>query len=63
MFASLNEASEAVAKLRLDLLMQGDGTFDHLPRYAEQELLIAISHLELAARHLKLGWFDQMQPK
>ncbi len=63
MFASLNEASEAVALLRQQLLFEGDGKFDHLPRFAEQELLIAISHLDLAARHLKMGWFDQMQPK
>lgn len=59
-FRSLNEAAEAVESLRADMLFGTDGQFDHLPRYAQHHLLLALAALETAKNHLKLGWMEQM---
>lgn len=59
-FRSLNEAAEAVASLRADMLFGTDGQFDHLPRYAQHHLLLALAALETAHQHLKIGWMEQM---
>lgn len=59
-FRSLNEAAEAVDSLRADMLFGTDGQFDHLPRYAQHHLLLALAALETAKNHLKIGWMEQM---
>lgn len=59
-FRSLNEAAEAVASLRADMLFGDDENLCHLPRYAQHHLLLALAALETAHHHLKIGWMEQM---
>lgn len=59
-FRSLNEAAEAVASLRADMLFGDDEQLAHLPRYAQHHLLLALAALETAHQHLKIGWMEQM---
>lgn len=59
-FRSLNEAAEAVASLRADMLFGDDENLRHLPRYAQHHLLLALAALETAHHHLKIGWMEQM---
>lgn len=59
-FRSLNEAAEAVASLRTDMLFGDEEQLSHLPRYAQHHLLLALAALETAHQHLKIGWMEQM---
>lgn len=59
-FRDMNEAAEAVDMLKADILF-GNDTFNNLPRYAEQQLCVAISHLDIAHHHLKMGWMESLE--
>lgn len=56
---TLNDCAGVVEALRIALL------FEHtdapgLTRYAEQHFLSALSHLDLAQRHLVIGWMENL---
>lgn len=59
-FRSLDEAAEAVYDLRADMLF-GDDSLQHLPKYAQHHLLLALAALETAHQHLKIGWMEQLE--
>ena len=62
---NLHDVSEAVEMLRVELLFvytesdEGAG----MDRYAEQHFLLALSLLEQAQRHLKIGWMEQLSKR
>jgi hypothetical protein len=58
----LMDASDTIGKLRASLLFEMKEN-NVLSSYAEQSLLIALAHLDLAQRHLKIAWMEALEKR